>query len=308
MSRSRAWCITVNNYSENDEARCREVGRRCVYAIFGREEAPTTNTRHLQGYVYYPNARTFESVRKQLPRGSHIEAAKGTPAQNREYCSKSAQFEEYGQLPTQGSRSDLQKAIHMLLDERRSLREVATETPAVFVYAHRGLEKLRNLLAPVQPRCTRSDVFILVGPTRTGKSRLARAFGERCGDLYYKNRSNWWHNYQQQPVVIIDDFYGWLAWDELLKLCDRYPYKVETKGSHEEFTSELIIITSNRMPHDWYKFTGYDPSPLLSDRINCIAEFYTAATPRIEFYYNPEGHQRNIDFESMLLSNVPQPK
>ncbi|UNY50610.1 replication associated protein [Chifec virus UA15_2320] len=305
MQRSRAWCWTKNNYTEDDVSKCREIGRRARYAILGRETAPTTGTRHLQCYAYFANARTFESIRTALPTGSHVEAARGTPTQNKDYCSKSSQFEEFGILPSQGHRSDLHEAIHMLLDERRSLREVAREKPAVYVHAYRGLENLRNLLVPIEPRNLRTDVYVLVGPTRTGKTRLAAAFGKTFGEVYFKNRSNWWHQYRQQPVVVLDDYYGWLAWDELLKICDRYPYKVETKGSHEEFTSEIVIITSNRHPTEWYKFNGYDPSPFLSDRINCVVHFYSATPPRIEYYYNPEGHKRNATFERMLMPDVP---
>ena len=33
----------------------------------------------------------------------------------------------------------------------------------------------------------------------------------------------------QKAVAIIDEFYGWLSWTEILRLCDRYPCQVETK-------------------------------------------------------------------------------
>ena len=60
--------------------------------------------------------------------------------------------------------------------------------------------------------------------------------------------------------MVIDEFYGWLPWDYLLRLTDRYPFMVESKGGHIQFTSEIIIFTSNKIHDHWYK--NQDCSPL----------------------------------------------
>ena len=39
----------------------------------------------------------------------------------------------------------------------------------------------------------------------------------------------------------------------MLRLLDRYPFQVEIKGAHVQFTSKLIVITSNKSPDSWYK-------------------------------------------------------
>jgi len=51
----------------------------------------------------------------------------------------------------------------------------------------------------------------------------------------------------------MDDFYGWLPFDQLLRLCDKYPLMVETKGSQSHFFATTICITSNTLPSTWYK-------------------------------------------------------
>lgn len=251
----------------------------CRYGILGRETAPTTGTEHIQGYINLNHAREFSAIKQAISTRSHVELARGNDHQNRTYCCKSGTFEEFGNLPPgQGARTDLQNAIHDLLDDRQDMVQVARANPAVYVRYHRGLVALRDLLVPVTPRTTRTCVNIFVGPTRTGKSQLAHDIAEHHGTVYYKNRSTWWHNYQQEHTVVLDDFYGWLKWDELLKICDRYPYKVETKGGWAEFTSKLIIITSNSHPDNWYKFGGYDSGPILSDRICSLVEFLPGPT------------------------------
>ncbi|UJO02087.1 Rep [Eumops bonariensis associated cyclovirus 1] len=287
-TRRSRWCFTTNNYTPEHVEKLRSLGRQISdhgYLLFGYETAPTTNTKHLQGYVRLPKPRDFLWIKSELPDGSHIEAAKGTERANYRYCTKSNEFEEYGTKKSQGQRSDLDNAIHDLIHERRPLYEIAQNHASTYVRNFRGLTELRNILVPVKPRDFRSNVYIFIGPTRTGKSRAAQALAAET-TTYYKNRSNWWHGYKQEETVIMDDFYGWLKWDELLKICDRYPYKVETKGGFEEFTSKTIILTSNEHPNNWYSFAKYDPSPLLSDRINAIITL--THEEKLIKYYNDE--------------------
>ena len=66
----------------------------------------------------------------------------------------------------------------------------------------------------------------------------------------------------------MDDFYGWVKYDEMLKICDRYPYRVPIKGGFRQFTSECIIITSNSEPDQWYKFDAYNGGAALLRRID----------------------------------------
>lgn len=44
-------CFTLNNYGEDDETRIQGSTDLYQYAIYGRETAPNTGTRHLQGNV-----------------------------------------------------------------------------------------------------------------------------------------------------------------------------------------------------------------------------------------------------------------
>lgn len=70
---------------------------------------------------------------------------------------------------------------------------------------------------------------------------------------YWKQRSIWWDNYDGQENVVIDDFYGWLPYDNLLRICDRYPLLCEIKGGQVNFLAKRICITSNNTPAQWYK-------------------------------------------------------
>lgn len=58
MAQNRTYrriCFTLNNYGEEDERRIKTEAHRYKYAVYGRETAPTTGTRHLQGYINFRN-------------------------------------------------------------------------------------------------------------------------------------------------------------------------------------------------------------------------------------------------------------
>lgn len=100
--RSRGYCFTINNYTDEHLAFItdqEEIGYR--YIIVGFEVAPETGTLHLQGYVYFDTARQETSVRK-IFYPHHIEPQRGTYKQAIDYCMKEGQYYENGDPPTQG--------------------------------------------------------------------------------------------------------------------------------------------------------------------------------------------------------------
>ncbi|QCX35039.1 replication-associated protein [Blackfly DNA Virus 10] len=250
-SRSRAWCFTINNYTDDDQERLRTLGLEDTvqYMIWGREVAPETGTKHIQGYIYWHTARTMAPTKERINQRAHLEMAKGTPQQNKEYCSKENDYEEVGQFPAQGKRNDLDAAIETL-KTTKSLRQVAEAHAGTFVRYHRGLHAWATTTQVVAPRRERPLVTVVVGLPGVGKSRWIAA--ESGDDVFYKPNGAWWDGYQQQTNVVLDDFRGGIPFAELLRVLDRYPLKVPIKGGFEEFTSPRIWFSSNKYVCDWY--------------------------------------------------------
>lgn len=100
--KNRAYCFTCNNYDRTDISRVMELteDHKLEYLIVGYEVGKK-GTPHLQGYMYFHNARHIGPIKKQL-QGFHIEIAKGSPQQNKDYCSKDGDIYEHGELPQQG--------------------------------------------------------------------------------------------------------------------------------------------------------------------------------------------------------------
>lgn len=98
---STKWCFTVNNWTSDEHSYLRQLAwEQCVkYMIFGKEVGEQ-GTPHLQCFVQFHSNKRWSWVRTWLPaRAARLQAANGTPWENREYCRKDGDFEEYGITP-----------------------------------------------------------------------------------------------------------------------------------------------------------------------------------------------------------------
>ncbi len=75
-SKSRNWCLTLNNYTKNELAQLYDLKLNMSINCFCfQEEKGENGTLHLQGCFSFKNAISFESIKKVSPRG-HWEKAK----------------------------------------------------------------------------------------------------------------------------------------------------------------------------------------------------------------------------------------
>ncbi|UNY50598.1 replication associated protein [Chifec virus UA15_35] len=256
MATRKGWCFTKNNYNDGDEHDLKaRLGDTVVFAVIGRETCPTTGTRHLQGYALFKSRKRFDTVKRLIGDCAHVEAAKGSPGQNLTYCSKEGNFETIGEVPVANK-----KPIELVCEALKngsSLRDICVDHTATFIRYHRGIQRAIEVLGEGRQRGWKTKCAVLVGPPGTGKSRR---FAELCGSTstYYKQRGEWWDGYESQQCVIIDDFYGWLRYDDLLRILDRYPLRVPVKGGFVQFVAKCVFISSNKEKEDWYKGDWYN--------------------------------------------------
>lgn len=109
----------------------------------------------------------------------------------------------------------------------------------------------RICAASLQPVAMERTCIVYWGPTGTGKSR--RAWDEAGFDSYSKDpRTKFWDGYGTQENVVIDEFRGSIDISHLLRWLDRYPVRVEVKGSSLPLQCKKFWITSNLPPSQWY--------------------------------------------------------
>jgi len=256
MSRFRAACFTLNNYTDDEVANLRLLpgGGALKYLVF-QFEIGENGTHHVQGYAYAKDAKSLASWKTLISPRSHIERARGTPEQCRDYCTKEETRQPgtepfiWGELPEQGKRTDLD-GVFALIKEGKSESEILEADPTSFIKYTNGIKRAMVLHAPL--RSWKTTVFWWHGSTGSGKSR--EAF-ERFPEAYWKPpASKWWDGYDGQQTVIIDDYRRDLCtFGELLRLFDRYPFYVETKGGTRSFVARQIVVTSPRSPRDTWQ-------------------------------------------------------
>lgn len=227
----------------------------CDYLIGGLETAPTTGTLHLQGYCHFPHARTFNSIKKLLPSGCHIESANGTASDSKAYCSKDGNFAERGNCPEQGKRNDLATIKKAVIEEHKDVGEILD-----LIGNHQQLKFAENLqrYRVLQPRQSLKVIWCH-GETGTGKTTWA--YNTYGYDLYTHTGTRWFDGYTGQKVALFDDYRpDWFPWSLLLKLLDRFPLRVEIKGGFTMWKPEVIVITTPFDPVT--TFLGIQPENL----------------------------------------------
>jgi len=246
FGKARSICWTLNNYKQSDVESLRFYASQCAYLVFGYEIAPTTLTPHLQGFVAWENPRSIDKFMTVfITKGVHVERTRGTAKQASDYCKEDGKFEEFGTMPHQGSRTDWHAAITQLKNGA-AITDVIEEQPHLLP-CQRALREFKTML--LKPLHRDVNVIVLIGGAGTGKTRYAY---DKYPDLYSKPRGEWWDGYTGQKTILLDDYYGYLPYCELLRVLDRYPYQVPVKGGYVFAQWDTIVITSNESPERWY--------------------------------------------------------
>lgn len=233
------------------------------YAVFQREQCPTTGRLHWQGYVQFKRTRTQRQCKEVLGRGSHVLLSRGTPEENEVYCTKEdtrvAGPFRFGQRvdgDQRGRRTDIAEAAAAIRDGGdRALRDLIRTSPELFVRYWRGFDALISRVIPPRDSNDTPDVRVYHGLSGSGKSRsVHEEFG--ADQIYQKNGSNkWWCGYTGQKCILFDDFAGSMEIPpvELLRICDRYAHGVETKGGRVVMGKATVIFTTMIHWSLWYR-------------------------------------------------------
>jgi hypothetical protein len=306
-SRSRRWAVTINNYSPadletirhslGDEAR---AGYSLTYAIIGLEVGDS-GTPHVQGFLCFSQPRSLAQV-KRIPgfQRGHYESCRGSVQQNIDYCSKEGRVEEFGRRPEQGARSDLTRVAN-LVNEGKSLYDIADECPVEFIKFHKGICALQACLSSF--RSWKTEIYWFWGSTGTGKSQTAYAQAYEASSWYAKDPSHkWWDGYNGQEVVVIDDYRrDFCTFSFLLRLFDRYPLQIEIKGGTTQFLARKIYLTTPKDPVATWDSRTQEDLAQLNRRITEVRQFFPTANmmeneiliPAIAPGFNPPSGLNN---------------
>lgn len=249
MAKSRNWCFTINNYTNDDISKIATWPTR--YTIFGKEKGDK-GTPHLQGFTMFNNAKHLGGV-KALHDKAHWEPAKGNWEQNYNYCSKQGDVTEHGEKPMSNKRKGEVEKKRWDDAKKKAIEGNIEEIDSdIYLRFYRTLKEIKkdHMVKPDDA----DDVtgIWIYGEPGCGKSRKAR---EDYPGAYDKMQNKWWDGYQGEDYVILDDFDSKELGHHLKIWADRYSFLAETKGGAINIRPKKIIITSNYSPDsdkfDW---------------------------------------------------------
>jgi hypothetical protein len=226
----------------------REGTALASYLVFGAEKGEN-QTPHLQGYVELTAKRRLQTLKNKLHATAHWEARKGTAFEASEYCKKDDDYFETGTLSTnnQGTRTDIEEALH-LIKQGKQMSEVAELHPMVYVRMHRGLQALKSSYDRSKPKIV-PEVIVFHGQTGVGKTYKVTSESPSC---FMVSNYKWYDGYDGVSDICFDEYMGQITINNFLRLLDRYPVQVETKGGVVVFNPPRIYITSHSPPSEWY--------------------------------------------------------
>lgn len=237
-----------------------ETFTNCIYWCMSDEIGNETGTPHTHLYLAFRNAVEFHIIQQRFY-GAHIEAAKGSHRENRDYLRKEGKwlndvkhetivpdtFEESGELPPE--RTQHQKnseAILSLIQEGARNAEILREYPSAMARLQH-IEAARQTLLEERFRreFRKLDVQYIWGKTGVGKTRsIMETYGYE--NVYrITNYAHPFDSYAGQDVMLFDEFRSSLPIEDMLKYLDGYPLFLPCRYNDKVACYTKIYLASN---------------------------------------------------------------
>lgn len=262
--RFRHCIFVINNYTAGEVTGIRGLTSPSIEYLVYQLEVSGSGTNHIQGYVEAKEGRTKRAWCTLLGGRAYVDQRRGTREQARAYQVKQDRtaipdtIYTYGTWKPdvgQGHRSDI-AALYTSLEEGKTEAECLALHPVTILAHERIYQNYHRIQAQaaIVGRTSRNiKTTVLYGETGVGKTRLIYHHYPHLYRLCPSGTNQWFDGYQNQKVLLLDDFFGSsMSYTHLLQLLDRYYIRLQTKGGHTIGQWSRIFITSNNHPNDWY--------------------------------------------------------
>lgn len=264
-TQSRKWLLTINNPLENDFDHDRIISeiqkiKSCVYYCLSDEVGGKEKTHHTHVFLACNSGVRFSTMKNRFP-SAHIEMARGTSEQNRDYVFKIGKYEqekgntkivgtekEFGVMPLerQGSRNDLNDLYDMIKGGLTDY-EIFEENPTYILQVD-TLEKVRQRIRTQQYKNVIREIetIYIWGKAGTGKTNyIMQEYGyENVFRVTHYSRGCF-DSYAGQEVIVFEEFNSSFKIHEMLNYLDIYPLELPCRYMNKVACFNKIFITSN---------------------------------------------------------------
>lgn len=242
------------------------------YWVAGFETCPNTGKQHLQCHLQFWSKKTWYAV-ANIFSPSHVEFSE-SPSDSIPYCKKTGQFQEGGNYTLPAARADINqvrtwfsegKDMNYVIDNASNMQQVR------FAEAYRAHHQI-----PRSSALPKHNIW-LYGLPGVGKTyRAYQLARERYpdSDIYVMGQDHKsWDGYHGQKCVIIDDIRSDFNFAYLLRILDRYPFRVRRLYGFAELVADMIIVTCPQRPEILYRQQQSDENMLqLTRRLVVVDE------------------------------------
>lgn len=295
-SQSRKWQITINNpldkgFTHDKIKEELQKIKSCVYYCLSDEIGAREHTHHSHIYLACSSAVRFSTMRNKFPY-SHIEMARGTSEQNRDYIFKTGKYskdkstklpdtqEEFGEMPIerQGARNDINDLYDMIKDGMSDY-EIFEENPN-YIMQIDTLEKVRQTFRQNQFKNIVRELTVTYvwGKTGTGKTH---SIMHKYGFENVFRLTNYLHggfdSYKGQDVIVFEEFNSGFKIQDMLNYLDGYPIELPCRYTNKVACFTKVYIVSNiDLPFQYLKVQIESPETWKAflRRIHKVVEYY----------------------------------
>lgn len=316
-TQSRKWQLTINNPTEkgftHEQIRAELDSLKSVVYWCMADEIGENGTYHTHVYIQGKGAMRFSTIKKRFD-SAHIEMAKGTALQNREYVSKSGKwekdkkhetcvdgtFEEWGEMPVerQGARNDLAD-LHAMVKEGLSDYDILEQMPEAMLQLDK-IQLTRQVIVQEKYKNSWRDLtcVYIYGDTGTGKTRSVM---EKYGYENVFRVTDYFHpfdNYRGQDVIIFEEFRSGFRIADMLNYLDGYPLELPCRYANKYACYTKVYIISNIPLSEQYRNQPQESFNAFLRRINYVLHYTLQGIRKSTIEIHADGFRLLLDGET----------
>ena len=280
------------------------------YCIFQLERGEN-GTEHFQGALIFSIGKRFKNVKRYLPT-AHLEKARGSNSQMRDYCSKEdTRVEgpfELGEFAEERDRTDIKDFIR-LVQSGATKQDLSRLYPNLYIKERNKIENIKaDNYEDYEYRCRDVDVTYIYGDSGVGKSTyIRRKIGLKNTFFVHSYDNAMFTNYKYQDNLVLDEFAGQMKIQTLNQLLDVMPFEMRGLGCLKYATFHHVYIISNYKPVELYKQIQEDEPRIFQSfnrRLHKIIYVDENGIEKVERETIWEDCDNQIDIEQGLTKQI----